>query len=257
MGVPPSPATKLLLEQGLNVVGKVVKTSKYKFYDWNLKLPKGTTKLPEAEFKKLSRAATFFREGHYTTEDIKKIQDAAKEAKSKVKDVEKVAKESKNLWDKFLSKTKGIGQLAKAGEAGSTVAKSGAFLVKFAPLLAAVAAIGVSLLVNELQSWRADMAEAGQEKLSASISKILGLMNGQNQRIKLANEGVKKAELENQRVKDRVYGLEKQLPGIRESITEAKKKSNDALYETRAGKVKLEADIAAVDEQAFRVAKWG
>jgi hypothetical protein len=250
MGVPPSPATKLLLEQGLNVVGKVVKTSKYKFADWNIKLPKGTTKLPEAEFKKLSRAATFFREGHYTREDIKKIQDAAKEAKSKVKEAEKLAKESKNLWDKFLSKTKGIGQLAKAGEAGSTVAKSGAALVKFAPILTAIAAIGISLAVNIIQGWRSDINEAGQEKLSASISKILGLMNGQNQRIKLANEGVKKAELENQRVKDRIYSIERQQPAIRDSIAEAKKKSNDALYEIRAGKVKLEADIAAANKKS-------
>jgi hypothetical protein len=104
--------------------------------------------------------------------------------------------------------------------------------------------------VNIIQGWRSDINEVGQEKLSASISKILGLMNGQNQRIKLANEGVKKAELENQRVRDRVYGVEKQLPVIRESIADAKKKSNDALHETRAGKVKLEAEIAVVKKQS-------
>jgi hypothetical protein len=243
MGVPSSPATKTL-EESLNVVGKIVKTSKYKFADWNIKLPTGTTKLPDAEFKKLSRAAQFFREGYYTTEDIKKIQDTAKEAKTKVKEAEKLAKESKNLWDKFLSKAKGVTQAAKAVEAGGTVAKSGAALAKFAPILTAIAAIGVSVAVNIIQGWRSDINETGQEKLSASISKILGLMNGQNQRIKLANEGVKKAELENQRVRDRVYGVEKQLPGIRESIADAKKKSNDALYEIRTGKVKLEAGIA-------------
>ncbi|WP_029635979.1 collagen-like protein [[Scytonema hofmanni] UTEX B 1581] len=249
MGVPSSPATKSL-QESLNVVGKVVKTSKYKFADWNIKLPKGTTKLPEAEFKKLSRAATFFREGHFTTEDIKKVQDTAREAKSKVKEAEKLAKESKNLWDKFLSKAKGASQAAKAIEAGSTVAKSGAFLVKFAPLLAAVAAIGVSLLVNELQSWRADMAEEGQQLLSQSISQVLGLMNVQKLKIDKINVEIKKADLENQRTRDRIYGVEKQLPGIRESVVEAKKQANDALYEVRQGRVKTDIQIAEAKKQA-------
>ncbi len=243
MGVPSSPATKSL-QESLNVVGKVVKTSKNKFGDWNIKLPKGTTKIPDAEFKKLSRAATFFREGHYTREDIKKIQDTAKVAKDKVKEAEKLAKESKNLWDKFLSKAKGASQAAKAVEAGGTVAKSGAALAKFAPILTALAAVGISLAVNVIQGWRNDINEDGQQLLSQSISKVLGLMNAQKQRIDRANEGIKKAELENQRVRDRVYSIEKQQPAIRDSIADAKKKSNDALYEVRAGKAKLEADIA-------------
>jgi len=245
MGVPSSPATKTL-EESLNVVGKIAKTSKYKFADWNIKLPTGTTKLPDAEFKKLSRAATFFREGHYTREDIKKIQDTAKEAKSQVKEAEKLAKDSKNLWDKFLSKAKGGSQAAKAVAAGGTVAKAGDALIKLAPIITALIAIGISVAVNQIQGWRSDINERGQQQLSDSISKILGLMNGQNQRIKAANEGVQAAKLENQRVRDRVYAIEKQQPAIRDSIADAKKKSNDALYETRAGKVKLEAEIAVV-----------
>ncbi|WP_029638770.1 hypothetical protein, partial [[Scytonema hofmanni] UTEX B 1581] len=214
---------------------------------WNIKLPKGTTKLPDAEFKKLSRAATFFREGHFTTEDIKKIQanaKLAKEAEKKAKEATKLAKDSKNLWDKFLKGAKGATQAAKAVQAGSTVAKSGAALAKFAPILTALASIGISLAVNIIQGWRNDVNEDGQQLLSQSISKVLGLMNVQKLKIDKINVEIKKAELENQRVRDRIYGLETQQPAIRDSITDAKKKSNDALYEIRAGKVKLEAQIA-------------
>ncbi len=250
MGVPPSPATKALLDQGLNVIGRVAKSSKYKFADWNGKLPKGTTKLPDSEFKKLSRAAQFFREGHFTTEDIKKIQDTARTAKDKVKEAEKLAKESKSLWDKFLSKAKGATQSAKAVEAGGTVAKAGSALAKFAPILTAIAAIGISVAVNVIQGWRNDVNEDGQQLLSQSISKVLGLMNAQKQRIDRANEGIKKAELETQRVRDRVYGLEKQQPQIRDSVADAKKKANDALYEVRANKPSLETQIAEAKKKS-------
>ena len=249
MSVPSAPATKALAD-GLATVGGYVKTSKYKFADWNLKAPSPTTKLPDSEFIKLSRAAQFFREGHFTTEDIKKVQDTAKEAKTKVKETEKLAKESKNLWDKFLSKVKGGGNLDKASQAGGTVAKSAATLLSLAPLLAALAAIGLSVAVNKVQGWRNDINEEGQQKLSDSISKVLGLMNAQKQRIDRANEGVKKAELENQRVKDRVYSLEKQQPTIRESAADAKKKANDALYEVREGRKAVEAKITTADKKA-------
>lgn len=253
MGVPPSPATKALLNQGLNVVGRVCQSSKYKFANWNIKLPKDMTKNPESEFRKLSRAAQFFREGYYSLEDIKKIQaDArlAKEAEKKAKEATKLAKESKTLWDKFLSKAKGGSLPEKAASAGGTVAKAGDTLIKLAPIITALIAIGVSVAVNQIQGWRNDINEEGQQKLGDSISKVLGLMNGQKGRIDRLNADVKKAELENQRVRDRIYSLEKQQPAIKDSVADAKKKSNDALYEVRTGRTKMQADIATVKKQS-------
>jgi hypothetical protein len=99
MSIPSNPSTKGLADC-LTTVGKHVKTSKYKFYDWNIKTPISSQKLPESEFKKLSRAAQFFREGHYTTEQIAEIQKnakAAKEAEKAAKEASKLAKETSKI----------------------------------------------------------------------------------------------------------------------------------------------------------------
>lgn len=181
------------------------------------------------------------------------IADAGKQVRNLKKTTEsasKTATEAKNLWDKFLSKVKGNGSLDKAAQAGGTVSKGANFFTKFAPLLAFIVAVGMSVIVNEIQGWRADMNEKGQQNLSNSISKVLGLMNVQKQRIDKTNIQVQKAELENQRVKDRIYSLEKQQPTIRESAADAKKKANDALYEVRSGRTKLESEITDAKKKA-------
>ncbi|WP_029632676.1 hypothetical protein [[Scytonema hofmanni] UTEX B 1581] len=258
MGVPPSPATKALLEQGLNVVGRVVKTSKYKFADWNIKLPKGTTKLPDAEFKKLSRAATFFREGYFTTQDIKKIQTearlakeaqkAAKEATKLAKESTKLAKESKKLLDKTKKvaedSKKVIDTVLKKVPGANTAAKA----LGASNMLGALAIMGAQAGITAFAAWVSNFVQDTQDKNNNLISEDLTKLNGRalanTALIRKQQEQINKAELENQKVRDRIYGLEKQQPAIRDSIADAKKKSNDALYETRAGRTKLEAEIA-------------
>ncbi len=174
----------------------------------------------------------------------------------------KTANNGKKLWDKFLKKVPGKDVLDKADKAGNTVEKSGSFLTKFAPLIALVAAVGVSVFINEIQGWRADQSERGQQQLSDSISKTLGLLNQQKQRIDKALKASEDNRLENQRTRDRIYAVEKEQPKIRENvnnalyevrqgrkileskISESRKLGNDALYETRQNNLKVSSQIS-------------
>ena len=113
--IPSRPGTADLAD-ALTTVGKYAKTSKYKFANWNIKLPKTSTKLPDSAFKNLSRAAQFFREGRYSLQDIKDIQEKARKA-AEVADkankdlggIGKTANEAKKNLDKLLEKVPGKG----------------------------------------------------------------------------------------------------------------------------------------------------
>ena len=53
----------------------------------------------------------------------------------------------------------------------------------------------------------------------------------------------KNLELENQRVRDRIYSVEKEQPQVRKDIADARKIANDGLYETREGRKIVEGKI--------------
>ncbi|WP_373525092.1 hypothetical protein [Nostoc sp.] len=162
----------------------------------------------------------------------------------------KASEATKEVVDKVIENGKGNDKLSKATSVGKTIAGAGNFLTKYAPLIGLIATIGVVQIVNEIQGWRADMAERGQESLSASISKVLGILNVYKGRIENNKKAIAESKLADQRTRDRVYAIEKERNTVESKITEAKKQANDALYETRQNKTSLESKISDVKKQS-------
>jgi hypothetical protein len=143
------------------------------------------------------------------------------------KDVKVVRK----YWDDFLSKA------GSAASAGKIVSESGKALAKFAPILTALAAVGIGIAVSEIQGWRADQNERGLQQLSRDVSKTLGFLNQQKQQIAAANKAVEKTNRD-------VDSLSKQFNPLKNEVKQAEKKANDSLYEVRQGRKILESLIA-------------
>ncbi|MDF2388825.1 hypothetical protein JMG10_45855, partial [Nostoc ellipsosporum NOK] len=260
MSVPSSPGSADLAK-AMNVVGKNIKTSKFKFANWNVKMGKYDTKLPDKAFKDLSRAARFYREGYYTPQQIKEIQNKAKEAADKAKEVTKeVGKVKKTVdkikkpFDKFLEKIPGKNNEQKASTAGSTI--GGLLLI-----------LGLTVFVTAKQfadAWLQDRQIETDDYLRNEIQKNFNNYIKNATDIKSIQKRTKDLELENQRVRDRVYSIEKQQPTIRDNIAAARKIANDTLYEyrikfkeitkqqndityeVRAGRTTLEQKIASI-----------
>ncbi|BAZ66272.1 hypothetical protein NIES4106_53510 [Fischerella sp. NIES-4106] len=90
--------------------------------------------------------------------------------------------------------------------------------------------------------------------VGAGALTFLVLKNEEIQKIQLSKEEVNQNELDRMitlisKVANRITANEKLLAKIQPSIDQANKKSNDALYETRASRTKLEAKIAIADKK--------
>ncbi|BAZ54347.1 hypothetical protein NIES4103_70320 (plasmid) [Nostoc sp. NIES-4103] len=171
-----------------------------------------------------------------------------------LKQVEKTANETKKTVDKVLDKVPGKGSAGKAANAGVMLGG-----------LIAIAGLTAALIIKEFRdAFIQGVLLDSDDYLRSEIQKNFNNYIKQAVEIKGINKRTKDLELENQRVRDRVYGLEKQQPLIRANvndalyetrqgrvilegkIAEAKKQSNDALYETRQGREKLQSQIDSI-----------
>ncbi|MBH8563775.1 hypothetical protein I8748_16515 [Nostoc sp. CENA67] len=178
----------------------------------------------------------------------------AREAAKRMKALKKTTKESKNILDNFLKKVPGKGSAGKSANAGVMLGG-----------LVAIAGLTAALIIKEFRdAFIQGVLLDSDDYLRSEIQKNFNNYIKQAVEIKGINERTKNLELENQRVRDRVYGLEKQQPLIRENanealyearqgriilegkIADAKKQANDALYETRQGREKLQSQIDSI-----------
>jgi hypothetical protein len=221
MGIPSTPSSGAMLE-GVNWM--ISKTSKIK--------------LNEKFFKDLSKIAAEFRRNPelYTS-----LGERIKEAKK-----------VKSNFDKVLNKVPGGGDTAqKAVKAGSNLAAIGSFI-------GALALFTAQTKLTEFQQYAQDNTNT---KYATDLSKTLTLLGLLSSRLKNTKKKIDNFELQDQRTRDRLYGLEKQIVPVRENannalyevragrnilegkISDAKQQSNDALYEVRAGRDILEGKI--------------
>ena len=219
MTIPPSPGTDDLIK-AMTVVGKHVKDSKFRFSNWNIKIPKDTYQFRERDFRKLSRAAQFFREGYYSLDDIKDIQEkgkkaaeAADKAKKDVGSIGKTANEVKKNLDKVLEKVPGKGSAGKAAGAG----------VMLGSLLAIAGLTGVVIAKEFRDAFVQGVLLDSDDYLRSEIQKQFNNYIKQAVEIRDIQSKTKNLELENQRVRDRIYSVEKQQPQVREDIAADRK----------------------------------
>ncbi|QLE55664.1 hypothetical protein [Nostoc sp. TCL26-01] len=225
MPLPPQTQSGRLVLESLTSLSKELK-----FYSEGFKASR-KLKATIAEIDQIKRGVST------ATSSVKTLEKQFGGAQKVVDVLNKDVKESKNLWNSFLNKAGGTANVAGAANAGGTIAKAGSALAKFAPILTALAAVGIAVAVNQIQGWRSDQNEKGLALLGNDVSKILGKLNAYQQRIENNNKAINDQKLDNQRTRDRVYGLEKQLVPIRD-------KANDALYEVRQGRSILESKIS-------------
>ncbi|MEJ1931998.1 hypothetical protein WDZ92_17300, partial [Nostoc sp. NIES-2111] len=154
-----------------------------------------------------------------------------KQFKGTQKLVDVLNKDVKKIFQEFFNK---VGGLAKAG---SILSDAGKFLVKFAPIINAILAVGLAYAVNEIQGWRADQGEKGMAQLSADLSKVLGKLTEYRGQILNANKAIEKVNRD-------VDSLSIKYAPLKAEVKEAAKKANDSLYEVRAGRQILESKVA-------------
>ena len=234
MGIPNNPSSQDLASS-MTRVGKSVKTYRVSLtgsMNWRGKI--GTQTIPNSAFKKLSRAAQFFREGYYSLEDIKQIKDQG----NKVKDVANAAKQSTTKLEKI---NKLLFKKVPGGEEGAA-SRAGA-------ILGILSLIGLTLLLK-LQEEMLKGVFDNFDVINRSAEKTLTLISGINNKVKAANEKIKKFERELKVNAEDYRRLNKQQGTFGKTITEAKKQANDALYETREGRKIVEGKITEAKKQS-------
>lgn len=204
-------------------------------------LAKGMTKGKKvyAKTRRLARGLTNVQDRFkFLSKEFSQAKQAQRELAKLSKEANKVAREA------GVSATKATKNIDTLTKGAGGVTKAGGALAKLAPWAGALAiiastavSIGISIAVNEIQGWRNDQGERGLAGLSADLSKTLGLLTQQKLRLDNVQKDIKAAKLEDQRTRDRVYGVEKQIVPVREN-------ANNALYEARKGREKLEARIS-------------
>ncbi|MFK0735531.1 MAG: hypothetical protein ACIWVG_31095, partial [Gloeotrichia echinulata HAB0833] len=248
MTIPQKPSTEAL-KTGLTNVSRVVKTSKFKFSNWNLKpFSQLMTRFSAKDYKNFADLAKSLREQKGLLTELKKIKETAK-----------IVKDSKDTLDKVLSKVPGGSLPEKAGKGGIALGQA----------IILAASIGLTLTAI----WAQDQVQNQDIKASiwteSEIQKAFDRYQKNLIKIRQLNRQSDKYNLEIQRTKDRVYALEKQQIPVRDKannalyevregrkilegrIADAKKQANDALYEVRAGRKILEQRIL---EQAQKIA---
>jgi CRISPR/Cas system-associated endoribonuclease Cas2 len=122
---------------------------------------------------------------HYTTEDIKKIQESAREAKAKVKQAEKLAKETSKLAKeskKVIEKTKKVAEeskkvidtILKKVPGGSILEKAS----KVSSMYGVFAIIGVQAGITAFAAWVSNFVQDAQDKYLEQLSADLTKANG-------------------------------------------------------------------------------
>lgn len=227
MTIPSAPGTvdlaKNIIKIHTNV--KSYRTSLTKTINWNLKVGKGT-KLPDAAFKKLSRAAQFFREGHYSLEDIKKIQEEGKKVADVGKKAKEVADAGKKVQDAILKNIPGANDVAKGGKAGSLL--GGLLVIGGVTALIAIKA--------KFEEFLQDRTNDYLDSLNNDITKTNQLTTQVGLKVKEIEKKINNFNKELDTNAKDYYRLNKQQESFGKDIVEAKKKANDALYETREGR---------------------
>jgi hypothetical protein len=173
----------------------------------------------------------------------------AKAAAKRMKLLKKTVKDGKGLLDTLLKKVPGGTGAAKAG--------------RLSQLFGILAGVAGATLVLKLNEALQNAQEIVSDRLSADISKTLSTVQLVKSKLDTTNKKVDELKLQDQRTRDRVFSLEKQLPDIKKSgndalyevrkgreilegkISESKKQANDALYETRQGRKILDEKIDA------------
>lgn len=141
--------------------------------------------------------------------------------------VEKVVTKTTKGLEKMLEKVPGKDVFGKMATAGA----------KYAPILISLGAVGMVMLNSWLDDIRFTYQDKQNDILNKDLGKAYSLAGQAILKARKIDKDNKEAKLENQRVRDRIYGLEKQLVPIRE-------KANNALDEVRRGRGILEEKIA-------------
>lgn len=175
----------------------------------------------------------------------------AKAAAKRMKLLKRTVKDGKSLLDTLLKKVPGGTGTAKAGRLGSLFG-----------ILAGVAGAALVLKLNEAVQ---NAEELVSDMLSADISRVAGTVQLVKSKLDTTNKKVEELRLQDQRTRDRMFSLEKQIPDIKKSgndalyevrkgreilevkIEESRKLGNDALYEARQGRQKLEAQVKEIN----------
>ncbi|MCM0590166.1 MAG: hypothetical protein KA716_07880 [Gloeotrichia echinulata DEX184] len=222
MKVPDSPSTKAL-KTGLTNINRVVKTSKFKFSNWNLKpFTQLMTRFSAKDYKNFADLAKSLREQKGLLSELKKIKETAK-----------TVKDSKAVLDKILNKVPGGNSLDKAGKGGIALGQ--------AIILAASIGLTLTAIWAQAEVQNADIKASVWTE--SEIQKAFDRYQRNLLKIRELNKQSDKYGQDIQKTKDRVYALEKQQVPIRD-------KANNALYEVREGRKILEAKIANAKKQA-------
>ncbi|MBD2388442.1 hypothetical protein [Cylindrospermum sp. FACHB-282] len=164
--------------------------------------------------------------GEVITKTVKTVQQSAKKAAEE-------SSKMKKLLDALLKPIKGASDYVKAGKLGAS----------FPALLGLLGIVALFTSQTKLTELTQDAQIKSTDSLADSLSKVLAIAIRGVQGARIANNKLEEARLENQRLRDRIYGLEKQQPKIREN-------ANNALYEVRAGRGILQAGIDAAKKAA-------
>lgn len=166
------------------------------------------------------------------------------------KDLAKIATEFRKnpeLYTSLGKRVKEVGELKdvtakvleKVPGGGSAATKAS----KLSGLLGVLFAAGVITAILKLQEFQQETQDKFNNIIGGDLSKTLSLIQTIKSRLDNTNAKVKEFELQDQRSRDRVYALEKEIVPVREN-------SNNALYEVRVGRKILEGKISESDQRA-------
>ncbi|MBK1990999.1 hypothetical protein A0J48_026425, partial [Sphaerospermopsis aphanizomenoides BCCUSP55] len=202
-------------------------------------LEKGLTK-GQRVFRQTKRLAQGLTD---VTQRFKFFSEEFSKAKATQKALEKLSKEFeevKKVQDKVLEKVPGKGNAQKA------VAASGVL----ASLALSAASTGISLGNLFMQNLIQHYNEKAGDRIQNDLFKIYSTIQLQKSRIDTANGQIYELKQQDQRNRDRIYKVEKDVPVVRAM-------ANDALYEVRAGRQILENKIADNQKQTEAARKLG
>lgn len=162
---------------------------------------------------------------------ITDVKDTTKRVSKEIADNTKLSKELKQVQDKTLSKFPGNSALAKA----NNFASQWGAVIAFGGLTAVI--IAIQILQSKINNSLLD----GQEILGRDLN--YAFQRSINNSITI--RGLNKLILEiKKQANDALYEARQGRAKLEPKIEAADKKANDALYETRAGRTKLETAIA-------------
>jgi hypothetical protein len=189
----------------------------------------------------------------------KEFQKEVKKRDLDAKGLKKVTEDLKKTFDTLFKKVPGGSIAAKAAGASN--------------MLGALVIMGAQAGITAFAAWVSNFVQDAQDRIMDRISADLTTANGrsvdnrnlirkQQEQINKLNASIKasvdkiyaeaagaakNATAAREKANDALYEVRANKPKLEAQIAEAKKKSNDALYETRTGRAKLEEKIADVN----------